>query len=241
MSVSALTYVLPDRCESCEEAPLLRRAIGARALAGRILRAQEEERARVARELHDDTGQALALMLVRLTTIAERIQDPEARRELDALGQLVVETLDGVRSLATDLGPTILRDLGLPAALEVVAARVRNEAGLAVEIHVRTEARGLPDAATLALYRVAQEALTNVVRHARATTASLHLDRIGSGVRLLIEDDGVGFDVPSEFGNVTIGLYGMRERLELVDGRLDVSSRPGHGTRIAAVVPGPAS
>lgn len=239
--MTATLVELPPRCATCDESPLLRRALGARALAGRILRAQEEERARVARELHDETGQALTLMLVRLTTLEAHVSNAEARAEIDALHELVGDTLDGVRRLATDLGPTVLRDLGLGAALDVLAARVRSEAGITVGVKVRADVSGLPDGAALALYRVAQEALTNVVRHARATTASLRLDPIGAGARLVIEDDGVGFDVSDDFGNGSIGLYGMRERLELVGGTLDVSSKRDHGTRVAAVVPGAAS
>lgn len=236
--MSAVAVDLPVPCMSCDEAPALRRAIGTRSLAGRILRAQEEERARVARELHDDTGQSLTLVLVRLATLRSRVPDDAVRREIDAVSELASETLDGVRRLATDLGPTVLRDLGLASALDVLAARVGREAGLSVDVRIRSMAP-MSEGSALALYRVAQEALTNIVRHARATSASLQLDRVGTGTRLVIEDDGLGFDVPNEFGNLTIGLYGMRERLELVDGRLEISSRPGYGSRVAAVVPGP--
>lgn len=229
---------LPARCARCDEAPALRRMLATRALAGQIIRAQEEERSRVARELHDDTGQALTLILVRLATLRQRASDGELRGQIDGLQELVSDTLEGVRRMASDLGPTVLRDLGLGAALELLVTRLRAEAGLTVDLKDQLPSTGLPDAATLALYRVAQEALTNVVRHAHAAAVVVRLDRVGTGVRLVIEDDGVGFTLPAELGSETVGLYGMRERLGLVGGTLDLSTRPGHGTRISAIVPG---
>lgn len=229
---------LPARCAECAEGPTLRHLLVTRALAGQIIRAQEEERARLARELHDDTGQALTLILVRLATIRQLVGNDALRSEMDGLHELVSDTLEGVRRLASDLGPTVLRDLGLAAALELLVARLREETKLTIDLTVHLASAGLTEAPTLALYRVAQEALTNVVRHARATSVAIRLDRVGSGVRLVIEDDGVGFVLPAELDSDSVGLYGMRERLGLVGGTLDLSTRPGHGTRISAIVPG---
>lgn len=212
---------------------------GARALASRILSAQEAERVRVSRELHDDTGQALTLILVRLQLIENVTRDPEVRRELAELRELVVDTLDGVRRLAVQLGPSILEDLGLRSGLEWLADRVRDETGMRVDLDLRGETENIPPTVAIAVFRVAQEALTNVVRHARATRIDLRLDD-SSGVLLLeVADDGAGFDVDEARSRPTasVGLFGMAERVALVGGTLDIQSRKGAGTRVIVRVP----
>ncbi|HET8569988.1 MAG TPA: sensor histidine kinase [Candidatus Limnocylindria bacterium] len=236
MATTAPLDSLPAACLSCENAPAVRRVISSRLVAGRILRAQEEERSRIARELHDDTGQALTLMLVRLRILEALAPEPTIGREIGELRSLVSDSLESVRRLATDLGPTVLRDLGLDAALASLVGRVRDDTGLDIALRTSVEGVVLPEPVALALYRVAQEALTNVVRHADASQVEMRLDRLGGGVRLVVEDDGVGFAVPEELNGSTVGLLGMRERIELVGGVFELASRPGRGTRVAAVV-----
>lgn len=212
---------------------------GARALAARILSAQEAERVRVSRELHDDTGQALTLILVRLQLIENMTGDPDVRHELAELRELVVDTLDGVRRLAVQLGPSVLEDLGLRSGLEWLVDRVREDAGLPVDLAVDCAEPNVPPTTAIALFRVAQEALTNVVRHARASRAEMRLADANGRLTLTVSDDGVGFDVEEARARPTasVGLFGMAERVALVDGTIEVRSRKGAGTRVEVRVP----
>lgn len=213
--------------------------VGARALASRILGAQEAERIRVSRELHDGTGQALTLLLVRLQLVENMTNDAAVRHELVELRALVVDTLDGVRRLAVHLGPSVLEDLGLASALEWLVDRVRLEAGLRIVLGIERLSVEPAAPVALAMFRVAQEALTNVVRHARARTVSVRLEQRAGGLRLWVEDDGIGFDVSAARARPTesIGLFGMAERVALVDGTLEVLSEQGAGTRVLMRVP----
>ena len=212
---------------------------GARALASRILSAQEAERVRVSRELHDDTGQALTLILVRLQLIENMTRDAEVRRELTELRELVVQTLDGVRRLAVQLGPSILEDLGLRSGLEWLADRVRQDTGLRVELALEAQDDHVTGTTAIAVFRVAQEALTNVVRHARATRAEIRLQEEEGALKLVVSDNGTGFDVDEARSRPTasVGLFGMAERVALVGGTIDMQSRKGAGTRIEVRVP----
>ena len=213
--------------------------LSARALASRILNAQEQERVRVSRELHDDTGQALTLLLVRLQLVEGMSSEPEVRRELADLRLLVGETIDGVRRLAVHLGPSVLEDLGLRAALEWLADRVRAETGLVVALRLDCDCRDVPSEVAVAIFRVAQEALTNVVRHAQATRVDVRLGTDDDCLELLVADDGSGFAVDEAKARpiASVGLFGMAERIALVGGGLDIDSTPGAGTRIRASVP----
>ena len=212
---------------------------GARALAARILSAQEAERVRVSRELHDDTGQALTLILVRLQLIENLTRDAEVRRELAELRELVADTLDGVRRLAVQLGPSILEDLGLRSGLEWLADRVRDETGLRVDLDLRCDDEHIPHTVAIAVFRVAQEALTNVMRHAHATRIDLRLDDADGALLLEVTDDGGGFDVDEARARPTasVGLFGMAERVALVGGTLDIQSHKSAGTRVIVRVP----
>lgn len=212
---------------------------GARALAERILSAQEAERVRVSRELHDDTGQALTLLLVRLQLVENMTKDPAVRRELAELRGLVVATLDGVRRIAVQLGPSILQDLGLRSGLEWLAGRVREETGLEVTLDAKCDEDRVPATVAVALFRVAQEALTNVVRHAHARSAEVQLRHVGGALELVISDDGVGFDVEAARARpaASVGLFGMAERIALVAGTIKVCSGTHTGTRIEVSVP----
>jgi two-component system sensor histidine kinase UhpB len=213
--------------------------VGARALAARILGAQEAERVRVSRELHDDTGQALTLLLVRLQIVENMSTEIEVQRELAQLRELVGQTLDGVRRLAVHLGPSVLEDLGLCAALEWLADRVRAETGLVVDLRLDRECGPASPETAVAIFRVAQEALTNVVRHARATHVEVGLEAGEASLELSITDDGRGFAVDDAQGrpSASVGLFGMAERIALVGGTLEIDSNPGGGTRVRASVP----
>jgi two-component system sensor histidine kinase UhpB len=207
-------------------------------LSQRILEAQEDERQRVARELHDESAQSLTLMLVRLRLL-ERSEDvAQAREHVRELRELTARALDEIRRIALELRPKILEDLGLGEAL---AWRVdeMNATG-AVRATLRTVGldRRLPRDLELALYRVAQEAMTNIARHARAQNARLLLIHRDSTVSLTVEDDGAGFDVAAARAQASgLGLSGMRERMTLVGGALEIGSARGRGTRVVATAP----
>jgi signal transduction histidine kinase len=202
----------------------------------RVVAGQELERQRLARELHDETGQALTSILLGLKGIEEAAATTEARQSVLALRELVVSTLQDVRRLAVELRPTALDDFGLVPALERLAETFAEQAN--VEVHVQAvlgDAR-LPSEIETALYRIVQEALTNVIKHANAKTVSVTLTRQADRVAVVIEDDGRGFDPGAQPGE-GLGLVGMRERIALLDGRLSIESGAGRGTTIAVEVP----
>jgi len=196
----------------------------------RVVEAQELERKRLARELHDETGQALTSILLGLRGLEEA---PTAEGFAE-LRQRIVETLQDVRRLAVELRPGALDDFGLVAAVERLTETVR-ATGLEVDLEAQLGAERLPPDIETALYRIVQEALTNIVKHANARRASILLVRKSESVAAVIEDDGQGLP-PAANGEGGIGLLGMRERLELVDGRLQVESTEGSGTTVVAEV-----
>lgn len=207
-------------------------AIRARLLAQTVT-AQEQERERISRELHDETGQALTALLVQLK-LFERMPDMNAVSALaQDLRELVVQTLDEVRRLARDLRPSTLNDLGLVPTLDWYIKAYRQNTTLDVEFIVDVpEGARLMRLTELILYRVVQEALTNVVRHASAAHVSVRLEQDDKAVRLSIRDDGAGFDVANTLNaqERSLGLLGMRERVELIGATLRLDSAPGKGT-----------
>jgi signal transduction histidine kinase len=201
----------------------------------RVVAAQELERRRLARELHDETGQALTSILLGLKSVEEAPADDERQRAAAELRELVVTTLQDVRRLAVELRPKALDDFGLVPALERLGETFAEQTGTRVQLEAQLGER-LPAEIETALYRIVQEALTNVAKHARAGNVSILLMRKDASVSAVIEDDGLGFE-PSELRESGLGLLGMRERLELIDGRFEVESRRGGGTTIVAEVP----
>jgi signal transduction histidine kinase len=199
----------------------------------RLVEGQELERRRLARELHDETGQALTSVLLGLKAVETAEDVPAA---LADLRELVVATLQDVRRLAVELRPKALDDFGLVPAVERLAETFTASTGIPVQLESRVGDERLPSAAETTLYRVVQEALTNVAKHAGARRVSVLLIRRGSSANAVIEDDGHGF-TPHDEQRGGIGLAGMRERLALLDGRLTVESQIGSGTTIAAEVP----
>jgi two-component system sensor histidine kinase UhpB len=212
-----------------------------------ILQAQEEERQRVARELHDETAQALTSLLVRLR-LFERSESPEAaRKEVQELRKLTAGALEEVRRIALELRPTILDDLGIEAALAWKVDELNAGHPILTRLSVHGVAGRLPGELELVLYRVAQEALTNVARHSHARHVEVTLTQEEESICIEVSDDGVGFDPDvvtakagsphSPEGTMCLGLLGMRERMALVGGKLLVISRPGEGTRLIARAP----
>jgi signal transduction histidine kinase len=202
----------------------------------RVVEAQELERARLARELHDETGQALTSILLGLKALEDRIDTDEGRGAAAALRELVVSTLQDVRRLAVELRPSALDDFGLVPALERLRDTVVEQSGLDVDVQSQLRVERLPVEIETALYRIVQEALTNVVKHADAKRVTILLTQRGNSASLLVQDDGSGFD-PEDVRDGGLGLIGMRERVSLLGGRLTVESTEGAGTMVSAEVP----
>lgn len=206
-----------------------------------VIAAQEEERKRIARELHDSTSQALTSVLVGLRGLSEACPSDEVRHRAEELRSVASSTLEEVHNLALQLRPSVLDDLGLAAALERYVAECRTRYGLRIELAIRGLGEDrLPPPVETAVYRIAQEALTNVVRHSGATSASVLLDRQESTLLAIVEDDGKGFDLEADGpGGRRLGVYGMRERAELLGGRLTIESESGRGTSVYVSIPLP--
>ncbi len=199
----------------------------------RMIEGQEAERRRLARELHDETGQALTSVLLGLKTV-ENAEDKTAA--LAQLRELVVATLQDVRRLAVELRPKALDDFGLVPALERLVETFIEATGISVDFESQLGDARLPSEVETTLYRIVQESLTNIAKHAGARRVSVLLVRRGAAATALVEDDGHGFDSEDELRG-GIGLAGMRERLALLDGRLTIESTRGGGTSLIAEVP----
>jgi signal transduction histidine kinase len=202
----------------------------------RVVEAQELERKRLARELHDETGQALTSMLLELKSLEQAIETEAGSEHVAALRALVVETLRNVRRLAVELRPTALDDFGLVPALERLVGTYGEQSSVAIDFELRLGSDRLPSEVETTLYRIVQEALTNIAKHADAGRVSVVVARRGDAVMALIEDDGAGFEPDGTPGR-GLGLVGMRERIALVGGRLRIETAPGQGTTIAAEIP----
>jgi two-component system sensor histidine kinase UhpB len=206
-----------------------------REVAARALYAAEEERKRIARELHDETAQLLAALLIRIR-IVRKASDPEALEVLlDDMRREIGAALEGVRRFARGLRPPALDELGLIPAIESHIRSVSEVAGFPVRLEA--EPVELSPEAELAVYRIVQEALSNVVRHAGATRAVVRLRREPEQLVASVEDDGTGFDVARVRSAGGLGLFGMSERAAYLGGRVEVKSAPGGGTRVRAEIP----
>jgi signal transduction histidine kinase len=197
----------------------------------RFVAGQEVERRRLARELHDETGQALTSILLGLRALEEANDT-----NVDDLRELVVGTLQDVRRLAVQLRPKALDDFGLVPALERLVQTFSESSGINVELEARIGEERLASDVETTIYRIVQEALTNVVKHAEAANVSIVLVRRDGTLAAVVEDDGRGFD-PAATRDDRLGLEGMRERVELHDGRMTIEAAPRSGTTLRIEVP----
>jgi PAS domain S-box-containing protein len=213
-----------------------------RILSRRVVDVQEEERRHLARELHDEIGQVLSAISVNLHAV-KGVCDAAAFPRLEESIHIVDQATQQVRNLSLDLRPSMLDDLGLAATVRWYADRQAQRAGFALHLALESPAARLPAELTIACFRVAQEALTNVARHAHARHVSIELRQCDHEVDLVIRDDGVGFDPEAASGGAargdSFGLLGIQERVELLGGRADIRSRTGQGTTIRAWFPIP--
>lgn len=204
-----------------------------------VIAAQEDERKRIARELHDSTSQSLTSMMIGLKALTDTCPVLDVQKRAEELRAIAGQTLDDVHSLSLQLRPSVLDDLGLPEALRRHVAECRKRHHLEVDLALQglDEAR-LPSEIETALYRIVQEALGNIVRHAEATTASIFIERSHEKVLAIIEDDGRGFDETDiDWHDGHLGLYGIRERAELFSGQFTIETEPGQGTSLYVELP----
>lgn len=210
-----------------------------RALAARLESVREEERSRIARDVHDELGQALTGLKIDLSALATRVggQIPEVGQRIAAMMRVVRQTIDFVRELSAQLRPAILDDVGLAAAIEWQAQEFQSRTGVVCRFVSTLADDGLPADVTTAVFRILQEALTNVARHAGATFVHVRLERGDDALVLIVEDNGRGI-TPREIENVrSLGLVGMRERTLLLGGDVAIVGRPGAGTSVTVRIP----
>lgn len=206
----------------------------------RVVTAQEAERQRIARELHDATGQSLTALGLGLSSVlnsCQRREPEQVEQRVRELMDLNSNTLDELRHLIVDLRPSHLDDLGLPSALRWYAKDLQPRLPFEVRVEITGDQQQVDPAVNTALFRVAQEALTNILKYARANTAWIRLQYTDREVNLQIEDDGAGFDPLKVPDRSSWGLLGMQERAELLGGRFDLVSSPGSGTRVQVTIP----
>jgi len=237
----------PDIARLTEMANLMldRLAEHRQAVAAQILRAQEEERKRIARELHDETAQSLTSIVVNLVAVEQLAGsngiDEQLRDRLRMTKEVAQRTLDETRRLMMDLRPSVLDDLGLVPALRWFISQRVLPAGLKADFEATGLTERLPEELETALFRILQEAINNVVKHARARNVTVRLSREDGCIKGVVSDDGQGFHVVHMVGKPVrdrgLGLFGMQERAALVGGKVEVESAPGRGTTVRVTVP----
>jgi signal transduction histidine kinase len=205
-----------------------------------LVRTQEDERARLARELHDGAGQVLTSLLVRLKTLEKRAPSDEFRDDLESLGDATSAIVEQVSNLSHRLHPAVLKELGLEAALRTLVQEMLAEAELDFDYHLDLGGQRLTSEIEISLYRIAQESLTNIVRHAKAEHVSVEIQVTSNNVSLYIKDDGRGFmsdNLGHKASRDHLGLISMQERAEMIGGSLAVEATPGSGTSINVRIP----
>jgi PAS domain S-box-containing protein len=212
-----------------------------RALAARLQNAREEERTRVAREIHDDFGQTCTALKMDLALVARKAtkRQTQLRAKVDSAVQLVNDLITSSRRIASELRPSTLDDLGLTAALEWQAQEFEGRTGVHCRVTLPEELNALDSERSTAIFRIFQESLTNVARHANATCVEARLEREGDQLILQVQDNGKGFDPVAAKARRSLGLVGMRERALLLDGELKIEGAPGSGTTMTLRIPLP--
>lgn len=208
-----------------------------RELAGFLQSVREEERSRIARELHDELGQSLTALRMDLNWLRTKCADldPKALERLGSALGLVERTVDALRRISEDLRPRMLDDLGLAAAVEHHVTQFSERTGIACSLAMNKEEFDVDGRSATTVFRVVQEALTNVARHAAASKVAVRIEDPGGDIRLTVEDNGCGFTDARD--KRTFGLLGMQERVEMIGGQLEITSVPGQGTRIEVRIP----
>ncbi len=207
-------------------------------LAGRLINAQEQERSRLAREIHDDFSQRLAILSADLALAEEMVKEPKVREELRKLWGKIDEIGTDLRSVSRRLHSSTLETLGLTAGIRSFCAEFSSQSAIKVVFDHKSVPKSTNPDIALCLFRIVQEGLRNVRTHSRATKVDVWLEGNAEGISLTLSDDGVGFKLADSVASHGIGLRSMRERARILGGTFKVQSSPGQGTRIAVTVPG---
>ena len=209
-----------------------------RELGGRLISAQEEERSRVARELHDDLNQRMAVLSIQLEQLQQDLRKPlDTSLRFQSLKKQVQEISNDIHRLSYRLHPSKLDHLGLGAAVKSLCDELKQSGKLEIEFQQTGVPASLPQDVTLCVFRIAQEALRNCIKHSGARAVDVVLKKTNNEIHLSVSDDGCGFDPESELSRKGLGFISMRERLRLVDGCMRVDTRPFEGTRVEVSVP----
>lgn len=209
-----------------------------RGVAARLDAVREEERTRVAREIHDELGQALTVLKLDLSWLQSKPRGAvETRKKLKAIIGQVDDTIERVRRIASELRPSVLDNLGLIPALEWQAAEFRKHTGIRVRLASSVNGMRIPEGASIAIFRVLQEALTNVMRHAKASKVEICLSHANSVLKVSISDNGIGMMQRPESDLKSLGIIGMKERIARIGGEFNFFSEPGRGTRLEIIIP----
>jgi len=209
----------------------------------RVVAAQESERQRIARDLHDETGQSLTAIGMGLRGLSGKLGpgNKESQGTLHKLEALATDSLKELERLISDLRPSHLDDLGLSAALRWYAGRIQEHSTISVRVDILGEERDLEDAVKITIFRIIQESLNNIIKHAQASHVNIHLRFEEKNVRINVRDNGIGFDLDRAKKNSasrpSLGLAGMQERAALLGGSVSVQSRPAYGTEVEALIP----
>jgi PAS domain S-box-containing protein len=216
-----------------------------RAYIQQITRAQEEERKRISRDLHDDVSPLLIILIQKLDNLAapQRIKLATVKETLEDIRGQAVKALEGLRATAQGLRPRIIDDLGLVAALEWIAEVLERDQAILTKVETKNMERGLPPETQILLFRIAQEALNNIRKHARASNVAIRVEGGDKNIKMTVTDDGQGFEAPGKIDGMVsagrLGLMGMHERARLLNGSLQIESAPGKGTEITVKLPWP--
>ena len=208
-----------------------------RRLAAHLISIREEERAHIAREIHDELGQVLTGLKMEVTWLAKRLHEQPLLDKTDSMCKLIDSTVQTVRKIATGLRPEMLDDMGLVAAIGWQAKEFQKRTGIRCRVKLPPEGTKLDIDVSTTAFRIFQEILTNVARHSRATRVDIDLEVGGDGVKLEVADNGVGIAEAELNGRKSLGLLGMHERARLFGGEVSIGGAPGHGTRVSVTIP----
>jgi signal transduction histidine kinase len=203
--------------------------------------AEERERRRIAAELHDRIGQTLAISKLNIGTLKELVPDPDLAKRLEEINSLIDQAIRDTRSLTMELSPPILYELGFEAAVEWLSEQTQSRHDIHVQFASDKQEKPLSQDVQVLLFKIVQELFHNIIKHAGARTAKVSLSKAGEKIKIVVEDDGVGFQT-DESGSWSgqangFGLFSIRERLDHLGGRFEIESRPGHGTRVIVSAP----
>jgi signal transduction histidine kinase len=235
---TAVQMVISDITEQAEARQAMERSRHElRSLSANLVNAREEERRRIARELHDELGQRLTALKMELSSLASQTKTGAGKPRIAAMLDMVDDTVASVRRISTELRPLMLDDLGLNAAIDWLANSWASRMGIVVRLRQGKADPQLGEAASIALYRMVQEALTNVARHAHATEVDIEIRQQAGELVLTVQDNGVGFAEPRMFQEGSHGLMGLRERALMLGGHLEIGNLSSGGGRITVRLP----